>query len=110
MAITNEELGQRLKELREKKGLNQTEFGVALGVNQSTVSRLEDGSRALTARELAAASAAFGVSLNQLVELEDPAVSALLRATETDDEAVEESLRVFNECIDEFRGVEALAG
>ncbi len=110
MGITNEELGQRLKELREQNGLNQAEFGAALGVDQSTVSRLEDGSRALTARELAAASTTLGVSLNQFVELEDPAVHALLRAGESDDESVEESLRIFNECIDEFRGIEALAG
>lgn len=110
MSISNEELGQRLKELREQSGVTQAELAAALGLGQSAISRLEDGSRALTARELAAASAALGVSLNQLVAPEDPVSPALLRAGDSNDEAVKESLRVFNDCIDEFRGIEALAG
>lgn len=109
MDLTNEQLGERIRERRERRGLSQTELGARLGVDQSVVSRLEDGSRGITARELLAISDSLGVALNQLVEAGSEA-PALLRAGEADGDAVAESLRIFGECIDQFRGVQALAG
>ncbi len=106
---TDQELGARIKELREQRQMSQAGFGKLLGINQSTVSRIEDGIRPLTARELASASSALGVTVGALVGEESEA-PALLRAGESDNEAVRESLRIFSDCIDEFRGVEALAG
>jgi transcriptional regulator with XRE-family HTH domain len=81
-----------------------------LGLDQSAVSRIEDGSRPLTARELALVSTALSVTIASLVEGEEASTPALLRAGQSDDQAVRESLRIFNECIDEYRGLEALAG
>ncbi len=106
---TDQELGEQIKSLREQRQLTQAAFGKALEVDQSTVSRIEDGSRPLTARELAAASSFLGVTIGALLGEQEP-VPALLRAGESDDEAVSASLRIFSECIDEYRGVEALAG
>lgn len=107
--MTDQELGARIKVLREQNEMTQGAFGEALGIDQSAVSRIEAGLRAMTARELALASTALAVTIGQLVEAE-PAEPALLRAGDSDDQAVEESLRVFRSCIDEYRGVEALAG
>lgn len=102
-------LGARIKSLREQRQMTQSVFGKALEIDQSTVSRIEDGTRPLTARELASASAVLGVTIGALLD-EETSAPALLRAGESDDEAVRASLRIFSECIDEYRGVEALAG
>jgi transcriptional regulator with XRE-family HTH domain len=107
-AMTNRELGSRIKELREQCQMTQAALGEALDIDQSAVSRIEDGTRSLTATELAAATAALGVTIDALLEKE-PAVPALLRAGDSDDEAVRDSLRIFSECIDEYWGIEALA-
>jgi len=89
--------------------MTQADFGQSLGVDQSAISRIEDGRRVLTARELASASTALGVTIDQLLAQETGA-PALLRATELDDQEIQESLQIFNACIDEYRGVEVLAG
>lgn len=104
----DQRLGAQIKSLREQRQMTQAAFGEALGIDQSTVSRIEDGSRSLTARELASASSALGVTIAGLLG-EELSAPALLRAADSDDEVVRSSLRIFNECIDEYRGVEALA-
>ena len=101
-------LGAQIKSLREQRQMTQAAFGEALGIDQSVVSRIEDGSRPLTARELASASSALGVTIAALLG-EEMSAPALLRAGASDDEAIRGSLRIFSECIDEYRGVEALA-
>lgn len=102
------DLGARIKALREQQQMTQAALGEAVGVDQSAVSRIEDGSRPLAARELAAASSALGVTVAALLD-EEASVPALLRAGDSDGEGVQLSLRIFSECIDEYRGVEALA-
>jgi transcriptional regulator with XRE-family HTH domain len=106
---TDKELGARIKALREQRHITQAGLGEALGLDQSAVSRIEDGARSLTAGELAAASSALGVTIDVLLEQEET-VPALLRGGECDDEAVHESLRIFSECIDDYWGIEALSG
>lgn len=44
LPIMADELAQRIKQLRQKRGMNQTEFAEALEVTQATVSRWENGS------------------------------------------------------------------
>lgn len=102
-------LGARVRSLRERRELTQTEFAQALGLDQSAVSRIEDGSRPLTARELASASSALAVTISGLLE-EEASGSTVLRAGDCEDDGVRESLKIFRDCIDEYRGVEALAG
>lgn len=41
--ISPESLGFALREARKKKGLNQTELGIPVGVDQTTVSKVEQG-------------------------------------------------------------------
>lgn len=109
MSEADRQLGARIRSLREERRMTQTALGEALGIDQSTVSRIEDGLRSLTARELASASSVLGVTIAALLA-EEMSAPALLRAGDCDDEAVRASLRIFSECIDEYRGVEALAG
>lgn len=107
--IADKDLGTRIKALREQRQMAQAVLGDAIGVDQSAVSRIEDGSRPLAARELAAVSSALGVTVAALLD-EEASVPTLLRAGDSDGDGVQMSLRIFSECIDEYRGVEALAG
>lgn len=109
MELSDKDFGERIRRLREGAGISQKALGDRLGIDQSGVSRLEDGVRTVTARELVAIGDVFGVSLAELVEDGEQA-TALLRAGEADGENVEHALRVFAECIDQFHGVKALAG
>jgi transcriptional regulator with XRE-family HTH domain len=104
---TDQEVGAYIKELRSRRGLSQDDLGRLLGVPQSTVSRIETGDRAIGGRELAALSREFGVTTSELLERE-AAVPAFLRVGEGDGEGVQESLRIFRACIDEFHGIETL--
>ena len=60
--------GQRIKALREEKGLSQSELARQCGVAQATISRLESGAlqdvQTSTARALARA---LGVSVDYLI-------------------------------------------
>lgn len=109
MELSDKEFGERIRHLREQSGISQKALGDRLGIDQSGISRLEDGSRTVTARELVVIGDVFGVSLAELVE-DGQTTPALLRAGAADDENVVEALRVFAECIDQFHGVKALAG
>jgi transcriptional regulator with XRE-family HTH domain len=109
MASSDAQIGVRIKELRQDLSMTQAELAELLGLDQSAVSRIEEGRRALTARELALASEALEVTVGQLLE-EEKGTPALLRATDANDKGIAASLRVFNACIDEYRGIEALVG
>lgn len=110
MELSDKDFGERIRQLREQAGLSQAALGSRLDIDQSGISRLEDGARTITARELVALGDVFRVSLAQLVESDGQKTPALLRAGAADDGDVAESLRVFAECIDQYRGVKALAG
>jgi transcriptional regulator with XRE-family HTH domain len=106
--MTDRDLGSRIRGLREQRQITQAALGKALDIDQSAVSRIEDGTRSLTATEVAAATSALGVTIDALLEREST-VPALLRAGDSDDEAIRDSLRIFSECIDEYWGIEALS-
>ncbi len=110
MELSEKEFGERVRQLREQAGMSQAALGAQLGIDQSGISRLEDGLRTVTARELVSIGDAFHVSLAQLVEPDGQKVPALLRAGAADVKEVAESLKVFAECIDQYHGVKALSG
>lgn len=60
-------LGNRLKDLRKKKGLNQTEMGEVLGVTLNTVFNIESGKSDMPSEMLKKASEFFEVSTDYLI-------------------------------------------
>lgn len=52
----------RIKELRKSLGLNQTEFGLRIGVAQTTIAGYESGSRALSDAAIMSICREFNVS------------------------------------------------
>lgn len=65
-------IGQRIKELREKAGLNQEQIAQFLGVDQSTISKCEKGERQFQVNHLERLGNLFGVSLGDLMNEQAP--------------------------------------
>ncbi len=106
---TYAEVGERIRALRSDAALSQRELGEVLGVDQTAVSRIETGDRALTGRELMLAADYFGVSSASIIQAEEDTL-ALLRPGDAEDESVKRSLDEFRSCIEDYFSVEALVG
>ncbi|MDY3906485.1 MAG: helix-turn-helix transcriptional regulator [Lawsonibacter sp.] len=65
-------LGQRIQELRKKQGLSQEALGEKLGVSRQAISRWEMDGAVPEVDKLIALSQLFGVSLNDLLQVEQP--------------------------------------
>lgn len=59
---TKDEIGNKIRELRIKKGVSQEELGKILDKSHATISDIERGRRNLTAIELDAIARFFGVN------------------------------------------------
>lgn len=71
----------RLAEIRKKRGLTQVELADMAGCEQATVSRVENGSEAVTLRQLRQLADALGVTLADLfLDDRDAAEHTLVRA------------------------------
>jgi transcriptional regulator with XRE-family HTH domain len=68
MAISNEQIGRRLRSVRRKKGITQQELASALGTNQGTISNIERGVRGVTVQQLVKLARALRVSTNEILE------------------------------------------
>ena len=67
---------QRLKTIREKRGISQLKLAMDLGLTQNSVSRYESGAREADYRTLVALADYFNVSIDYLLERTDkPAVN-----------------------------------
>lgn len=66
-------ISERLKELREERGLRQTDVASALGMHEQNYARYEQGTRVPRIEQLVAIADFFGVSLDYLAgRIEDP--------------------------------------
>lgn len=65
-------LADTLKELRKKNYLNQTAFANKIGVTQSAVSQWENGLTRPNFDQLKSISAAFNISVDDLLSGEEP--------------------------------------
>lgn len=75
MENINKDIGQRIKAIRTKKGLTQTELGEIVGVEKATVSKYESGETKVSPEALIKIAKECGKSLDWLMtgkELHDP--------------------------------------
>lgn len=100
------EIGDRVRLLREENGTSQAQLGEALGLDQTAVSKIESGKRAMTARELMLVAQFFGVTTSRLIEPEPVAVA--LRAGDAGREDVVEAVKDFQHLIEVYFGLEAM--
>jgi len=63
-----EKFGEKLRILRMRRGLTTRELGELLGVNQSHVTRMEQGQRMPNVAMVIKVAAIFGVTVDQLVQ------------------------------------------
>lgn len=61
------EIGQRIRAVREKKGLSQAQAAEVLGCTRVTYTRVELGQAELTVSELEYLAKAWGVSLRAML-------------------------------------------
>ncbi|WP_152514257.1 helix-turn-helix domain-containing protein [Nocardiopsis valliformis] len=74
MVLNSTELGLRVSQARQRAGLTQAELSQAIGVNRSVLAKMENGSRRLTALELAQVAEALGERIEWFVEDTPPAI------------------------------------
>lgn len=65
--ITELELGNRIRDLRKKKGLSQLDFGTDIGTTQSTVAWWESGRGYPKLESIGKMAEAFGVPVSTLL-------------------------------------------
>lgn len=87
--MTNISIGQKVKTLREKAGLNQGQIAQFLGVDQSNISKCEKGERQFQVDHLERLGSLFGVSLGDLMN-EEMMVAPLQIAFRADGMQVED--------------------
>jgi transcriptional regulator with XRE-family HTH domain len=61
-------LGERIRKLREEKGLSQEKLSFACNLHRTYISSVERGERNIAVINLAKVADALGVSLNQLFD------------------------------------------
>jgi len=71
MAFDVELFGQRLKELRQGRGLTTVKLGKALGVTNAAISRWENGLRKPCADSIYEITKFFGIPAGYLIGTED---------------------------------------
>ena len=64
-------IAKRVKEIRENKGIPQQDLAAQLEFDKSTMSRLESGKLNLRIGTLYKVSQALGITLSELVKVED---------------------------------------
>lgn len=67
----NENIGQRIKKLREQTGMSQQDLADKLGVLRPTISQMENGDRKVVAEELIKLSEILNTSVHYLIGLVD---------------------------------------
>lgn len=70
--------GQKLKSLREKKKLTQTEASKALEISQNIISQYESGTRIPSFENLIKMADYFGISLDEMVFDAQPAADSYM--------------------------------
>lgn len=64
----NNDIGKRVREIRESLGFSQEKFGKRIGLVKSAVSRIESGANPLTDKNMILICRSFGVRKDWLLE------------------------------------------
>lgn len=94
-------LANNIKTIREEKGLMQKEVAFHIGVDKSTYSKIEKGTRELTVAELQKIGDLFHLSMDQLMKFEDQ----LPIEVSIEDKDSAEQLRLIQQLDEEDRAI-----
>lgn len=65
--LSKKEIGERVRELREERGLTQAELGELLDLTQSNISAIERGDRGVTIHQAVRVARMLRVSVDELL-------------------------------------------
>src|SRR4051794_40514922 len=97
---TLDDLGTRIAQLRERRGLDRAALAERAGAAESELAAVEAGERGLATSELEAVAEALGVPVDALLHGDEP-VAPLFRNEGGDAEA-SEAVREFESVMDDF--------
>lgn len=69
--MTNQELGENIRKIRELKGFSQQNLADEIGVDQKTVSRIEKGTLSPKFELLVKISKTMSINLSQLLDFDE---------------------------------------
>ena len=69
MPALNKNIGERIKKLRERTSISQSNLAEVLGMNRVTISKIENGERKIYAEEIIKFSEYFNISSDVLLDL-----------------------------------------
>jgi transcriptional regulator with XRE-family HTH domain len=105
--FTKAEAGQRIRSIRDSRGLTQVEMARALGIPQSNVSAMERGTRGLTVHQVVKLAKVLKVSADEILigrngshETKPPTSLKLLRRLQRIEKLPEARQRVVLKFID----------
>lgn len=99
-------IAKRIIRLRGSHRINQKQLADAIGIDPSSMNRIEKGERSVSVAEIIRIADFFGVSTESLIR-EPQADSVLFRLEGPLDAAVEESLSLFKGVIRDYFGARA---
>jgi transcriptional regulator with XRE-family HTH domain len=101
-------LVSRIIELRKSRDLNQRQLADAIGLDPSSMSRVEKGERAVSVSELVRLAKVLDVRVEDLLGDAQAATSIWLRAAGESHAGVAQSLDLFRGVIRDFFGAQAV--
>ena len=100
-------LVQRIVELRVARGLKQKDLADSLGIDPSSVSRIEKGDRAVSVAELVHLADVLDMRVEDLLTARSASPGIWLRSSAGSSPALEASLDLFRGVIHDFFGAQA---
>jgi len=105
-SATKERVVERIVKLRQEHGVSQKQLAAAIGVDPSSMNRIEKGERAVSVVELVRVADFFGVSAESILRV-DESGGVLFRMEGQASSSVDESLRLFRDVIRDYFGARA---
>ena len=105
-AATKERVVERIVQLRREQGVSQKRLAAAIGVDPSSMNRIEKGERAVSVAELVRMADFFAVSAESILR-GDESSGVLFRMERQANPSVDESLRLFRDVIRDYFGARA---
>ncbi len=105
-SATKERVVEHIMKLRQEHGVSQKQLAAAIGIDPSSMNRIEKGERAVSVVELVRIADFFGVTAESILRVDESA-GVLFRMKGQVSPSVDESLQLFREVIRDYFGARA---
>lgn len=94
-------IGENIKKVRKEKGMLQKQVAAEVGLDQSNYNKIENGQRQPSIEVLYKLAKLFGMTTDQLINLEDGIPNEVM----IEDEPLTQQLKLINQLEDDDRNV-----